>query len=110
MRQLKHQVHLKQQAVLHDRALLVASTQTLRARALRALATPKALAASFGIGFAAALLRGRSHGHAHGAVEPSGHSGQWLHLLLRDVVMPIALGALQGRMTAGQEQPQDDVA
>lgn len=102
MRHLKHEIHLKQAAVLQARGQLISNGHALQQRTLAALSTPPALLSSFGLGFALAMLRSRKPK----TVEHSGKGAPgWLHLLLRDVVTPMALSALQAHLAAEQEQP-----
>lgn len=103
MQHLKHEIRLKQAAVLQARSRLLADGHALQQRSLAALATPQALAGSFGIGFVLALLLGRSR-RAQAESSDKGPPG-WLHLLLRDVAMPLALGALQAHAAADQPYP-----
>lgn len=102
MQNLQREIRLKQALVLEDRQLLAARATALRARARRALATPEALLAGFGTGFATALLPGRRR-PAPPAAAAAGPA--WLQFLLRDMIMPLALGMLQTKLEQG-EQPQ----
>lgn len=103
MRNLQREIRIKQALVLEDRQLLAAQTAVLQERALRALATPQALLAGFGTGFAAALLLGRRR-HAPPAAEAAKPS--WLQLLLRDVIMPITMRVLQSKLGGGGQPEQ----
>lgn len=104
--QLKREIEIRQAMVLEDRQLLAAHADSLRYRALQSLATPKALAGSFAAGLLLAILRDRrkrvkTDGEATAAGSP------WLHLLLRDVAMPLALAALQTKLGGAAEQHAD---
>lgn len=104
MRDLQREIRIKQALVLEHRQLLAAQTAALQERALRALATPQALLAGFGTGFAAALLLSRRR-HAPPTTEAAKPS--WLQqLLLRDVIMPIAMGMLQSKLGGGGQPEQ----
>lgn len=98
MRHLKREIQIRQAMVLEDRVLLAARTGLLRHRVMGTLATPKALAGSFGVGLIAGLLR-RPHKVEH--AEPAEtHAGgrSWMQVLVHDLVMPIAMGAIQARL------------
>lgn len=98
MRHLKREIQIRQAMVLEDRAQLAAHAGLLRHRLMETLATPKALTGSFGVGLIAGLLR-RPRKTTHG--EPDIHAGgrSWTQLLLHDLVMPLALDALQTRLS-----------
>lgn len=101
MQHLNREISLKQAAVLQARQRLVTDSHALQQQALAALATPQALAGSFGLGLLLALLLGGSRRGAEGKAK--GAPPGWLRLLLRDVAMPLALGALQARGAADQQ-------
>lgn len=95
-RSLKQEIQARQLLIQEDRLLLSAHAHALAYQLRRKLATPQALGASFGIGALAALLRCR---RPAGEAQEEAQAGpsQMLRLagwLLRDVVMPVALGAL----------------
>lgn len=107
MSPLKREILIRQAMVQEDRQLLSLYGHTLRERAMQSLASPKVLLGGFGAGLLVAMLRGR---HKHRAAEEtssaaSAAASPLLHMLLRDVAMPLALGALQAKLTAEQQQP-----
>jgi hypothetical protein len=105
MRHLKREIRLRQAMVLEDRQLLAAHADALRHRALRSLASPKALLGGFGAGFAAAMLRGRRKHEK--TTESSAAGPQWLQLLLREVAVPLAMGALQAKLNVPEQEQQE---
>lgn len=92
---LKHDIRLKQIAIMQNRHLIAVNAQALKQDSLRILATPPALASSFGIGFVVAMLRCRRSPEATSAGKPGKqHHGLW-RLLLREGLVPLLLGVLQ---------------
>lgn len=91
---LKHDIHLKQTAILQNRRLIATNAQALKQRTLDILATPPALAGSFGIGFALAIIRSRRSTEAEFQTKARKHPGPWLRLLLREALVPLIIGVL----------------
>jgi hypothetical protein len=92
---LQRQIRHQQAAVLEDRAVLSAHVHAFRFQLLNKLATPRALMGGFGAGLLAALLRCRHAAPEEESAE--GAPGHWQRLLgwlLRDVAMPVVLGAV----------------
>lgn len=105
---LKHDIHLKQAAILQNRRVIAVDAQALKQRTLRALATPPALAGSFGIGLLLAMLRCRRPPEAASQGKLRKHQPPWLRLLLRDALVPLVLGVLQA--PAGRDAPYEPPA
>jgi hypothetical protein len=98
---LKHDIQLKQAAILQNRRLIAVDAQALKQRTLRALATPPALAGSFGIGLVLAMLRCRRSPESASQGKSHKRHNLWLRVLLREALVPLVLGVLH--TPAGQD-------
>jgi hypothetical protein len=107
MSPLKREIRIRQAMVQEDRQLLALYANTLRERTVQSLASPKVLLGGFGTGLLLAMLRGRQRDRAAEATSSSAASAAspLLQMLLRDVAMPLALGALQAKLAGEQQQP-----
>src|SRR5690625_1946407 len=101
MRRLRHQIRAKQAMVRHRRQVLAQRTDALQQRTLQALATPKALLSSFGLGFVAAVLAARRGGKQ--ATQPADSNRRsWLPLV-RDMAIPLAMQILRQQHSENQQ-------
>lgn len=100
----RHDIRLKQIAIVENRHQIALDAKALKDNVLHTLATPPALAGSFGIGFAFAMLRCRQPSKTTPQEKDSKQPGVWLRLLLREALVPLALSVLQ--TPAEQEIPQ----
>lgn len=92
---IKQSIRLKQAAIMQNRALIASNSSALKTRTLRALATPPALAGSFGIGFFLAMLRRPKSQEPVAQTKHQKRQYHWLQLLLREAAVPLVLGILQ---------------
>lgn len=93
---LRRAIQEQQALIAEDRLLMSAHGHALGFRVRRGLATPQALAGSFGIGLALGLHRGRARRSADDEppADHAGGGGRLLHLLIRDLALPLAMHLL----------------
>lgn len=107
---LMRDIHHKQTAILENRRRIALESRLLKQRLQHQLASPPALAASFGLGFMLSMLRPRKKKDATPKSKTHKQANPWLRLLLRDAIVPLALNMLHTSANKNEQQSTQDTA